>query len=68
MKIEVIRVRRGGQKEIARVFNISKSAVSEILNGSVRYNKEITRRVRYVAMNEYEGKRLIIMKQEVCDD
>ncbi len=65
MRVQVIKPRRGSLKLIAEAFGISIPAVSQILKGDPRYSSELSRQVRYVAINQYEGKRKVVIIEDV---
>ncbi len=65
MRVQVIKPRRGSLKLIAEAFGISIPAVSQILKGDPRYSSELSRQVRYVAINQYNGKRKVVTVEDV---
>lgn len=60
---EIIKPQRGSLAKIAVACGCSKPTVSQILNGHGRYTSELTKRVRYVAITQYGGKKY--MKPEL---
>ncbi|MFV0505780.1 MAG: hypothetical protein ACK5L5_03580 [Bacteroidales bacterium] len=59
IEIEIIKPAHGSQKAIAAACGCSVPTVSEILSGSTRYDKVLTRKVKHVAMTQYKGKKYI---------
>lgn len=52
-KLNVIKLKRGQGKELAKAFNCTPARVSQALNGIGA--EDLTKKIRHVALKEYGG-------------
>ncbi|GEM_PF-1268130 len=62
MEKTIIMVRHGKVKEIAKVFGISKTAVSLALRGHRK--NDLTKKIRHVALTQFDGVEMQQVKKE----
>lgn len=60
-KLNPIRVSGGKGKVIAKAFRCTPARVSQALNG--KFDTELTRKIRHVALSEYDGIEMVPVKQ-----